>query len=116
MRRIHAAHHTACRVLLEKKFPKVMSGLKLIIVDNAIDNKEDFTEKVKDFSQILLARGSTQTEINNATHKVSLANRAKLIHKLSTGKQNKEVPLVFSTTYNPFVNHKDVKQAVNKNT
>ena len=22
MRRIHAAHHTACRVLLEKKFPK----------------------------------------------------------------------------------------------
>ena len=25
-----------------------------------------------------------------------------------------EAPLVFSTTYNPFVNHKDVKQAIDK--
>ena len=41
-------------------------------------------------------------------------------YQLPKGKQNKEVALVFSTTYNPFVNHhKDVvakMQAVNKNT
>ena len=66
------------------------------------------------FSHKLLARGYTQTEINNGTHNVSLTNRTKLIHNLPQGKQNMEAPLVFLTTYNPFVNHKDVKQAIYK--
>ena len=78
------------------------------------NNEDDFKEKVKGFSHKLRARGYTQTEINNGTHNVSLTNRTKLIHKLPKGKQNMEAPLVFSTTYNPFVNHKDVKQAINK--
>ena len=78
------------------------------------NNEDDFTQKVKVFSQKLLTRGYTQTEINNATHKVSLANPAKLTHNLPKWKQNMEASLVFSTTYNPFVNHKDVKQAIDK--
>ena len=78
------------------------------------NNEDDFKEKVKGFSHKLLARGDTQTEITNGTHNVSLTNRTKLIHNLPKGKQNMEAPLVFSTTYNPFVNHKDVKQAINK--
>ena len=78
------------------------------------NNEDDFKEKVKGFSHKLRARGYTQTEINNGTHNVSLTNRTKLIHNLPKGKQNMEAPLVFSTTYNPFVNHKDVKQAINK--
>ena len=54
------------------------------------NNEDDFKEKVKGFSHKLLARGYTQTEINNGTHNVSLTNRTKLIHNLPQGKQRCE--------------------------
>ena len=68
--------------------------------------KDDFTEKVNNFLTNIMSQGlyyepEAQTEINT-THKVSLAKRAKLIHKLPKGKQNKEALLVFSTIYNPY--------------
>ena len=77
------------------------------------NNEDDFLVKVKDFSERLMARSCNLPEINKITHKVSHNDRSNMIHKWENKPKNK-TPLVFTTTYNPCINHGDLNQAINK--
>ena len=77
------------------------------------NNLDDFTTKVNTFSEKLQARGYTPTEIRETTQKVEHQNRMHLIRKMD-GNETKAIPTVFTTTYNPSINHGDLKKAVNK--
>ncbi len=79
------------------------------------NNIEDFNEKVDTFKNKLTARGYTHDELNTQIHKVSHHERTNLIHKtLEVPQQNEKNPLVFSTTYNPALFHKDISRAISK--
>ena len=75
---------------------------------------EDFNETVENFSNKLLERGYTTAEIAQAKGKVSHTNRSQLVHKQPTPQPTKGTPTFFSTTYNPAVNHRDLRRALNK--
>ena len=92
-------------------FKAFIYGVTLRYARNT-NNEDDFTEKVSFLTKITSQRlysnnrartrpllyAQTEIHVDNATHNVSLANRAKLIHSLPNGKQNMEAPLVFSTS------------------
>ena len=78
------------------------------------NNLEDFRKTVQNFSRKLLNRGYSQQEIELATSKISLEGRTQLVHKPQKGTRTKKLPVVFSTTYNPAVNHRDLKRAICK--
>ena len=77
------------------------------------NNPEDFQETVQEFSQRLLSRGYSLPEIERAPNKVSLKDQTQLVHE-SIRKTLIKMPVVFSTTYNPAVNHRDLKRAIYK--
>ena len=78
------------------------------------NNPEDFQETVQNFSRKLLNRGYSPKEIQLATSKVSLEGRTQLVHKPQRKTRTKKLPVVFSTTYNPAINHGDLKRAIHK--
>ena len=79
------------------------------------NNIEDFQEKVETFTNKLTARGYTHDEINTQIQKVSHHERANMIHKpLEVHQQKNKSPLVFTTTYNPALFHKDISRAITK--
>ncbi len=78
------------------------------------NNEDDFLIKVNNFSEKLIARGYNLSEINKITETVSHRERSNLIHKQQEKTESK-TPLVFSTTYNPYINQSDLNKSIKQN-
>ena len=81
---------------------------------NGLSVSKKVTSPNVQFSYGMLIRGYSQPEIVLATSKVSLKGRTQLVHEPQRKIRTKKLPVVFSTTYNPAVNHHDLKRVICK--
>ncbi len=98
--------------------PSVFSALVLgetIRYCRGHTSETDFVEKVNFFTEKLVDRGYDVTTVNNITSKVDFANREIYLNvskRSTTDKRN--IPLVFVTTYTPYIKTQDLKAAILK--
>ncbi|XP_038051962.1 uncharacterized protein LOC119724781 [Patiria miniata] len=77
------------------------------------NNEDDFLQKVQSFEEKLLKRGYNQADIHKCKQSIDFSQRKSMIHTEQV-KTQKELPLVFTTTYNPHVKHMDIKRALSR--